>query len=119
MLMGVSHHCIVACAHLLKSTDRSTATKAAPLLLTNGPVRYEAVLNSSGTSRWGEVMVPTCNSMHSWLLYTYSAASLGYQAASTMTCYPTQSHYPDIERTSHFPILIMLSAKLGSDKCQF
>ena len=33
-----------------------------------------------------------------------------------MTCYPTQSHYPDTEPTSPRPILIMLSARLGSDK---
>ena len=33
--------------------------------------------------------VPTCDSAHS--LWLYSAASLGHQATSTMTCFPTQS----------------------------
>ena len=51
--------------------------------------------------------VLTCDNPHSWRLY--SAASLGNQATSTMTCYPTQSHYADTEPTSPCPILIMLS----------
>ena len=54
---------------------------------------------------------------HSWPLY--SAASLGHQATSTMTCYPTQSQYPDTDPTIPFPILIMLSARLGSNQYQF
>ena len=37
---------------------------------------------------------------------------VGYQ-------YPTQSHYPDTELASPCPILLMLSARLGSDKYQF
>ena len=36
-----------------------------------------------------------------------------------MTQYPTQSHYPDTEVTNPFPILLMPSARLGSDKYQF
>ena len=36
-------------------------------------------------------------------------------ATGTVTCYPTQSHYPDTEPTSHCPILIMPSARLGRD----
>ena len=36
--------------------------------------------------------VPTADHAHSWWLY--SAATLGDQVASTMTWYPTQSHYP-------------------------
>ena len=51
--MGSSYHCIVACAQLGKSTGRRTATLAAPLLLTNGLVRYEAVFHSCGTSPVG------------------------------------------------------------------
>ena len=42
--------------------------------------------------------VLTCNSAHSWQLY--SAAPLGDQATNTMTWYPKQSHYPDAEPTS-------------------
>ena len=35
-----------------------------------------------------------------------------------MICYPSQSHYPDIEPTSPFPVLIIPSTRLGSDKYQ-
>ena len=93
-----------------------TATMKAPLLFTSGLVRHEAVLHSCGTSLVGG-RVPTCDSAHSWLLD--SAASLEHEAAGIMTYYPTQSHYPDTERTSPCPILIMLSARLVSDKYQF
>ena len=61
--------------------------------------------------------VLTCDSVHSWLLYR--AASLGRQASSSMTWYPTQSHYPDTEPASPCSILIMPSARLGNDKYQF
>ena len=39
----------------------------------------------------------------------------------TLSCdwYPTQSHYPDMELPSLFPILLMLGANLGRDKYQF
>ena len=33
-----------------------------------------------------------------------------------MTCYPTQSDYPDTDQTSPTQILIIPSARLGSDK---
>ena len=59
--------------------------------------------------------VPTC--VHSWRLY--SAPPFGNQAASTMTWYPTQSHYPVTEPTSPCPILLMPSTKLGSNKYHF
>ena len=42
--------------------------------------------------------VPTCDSAYSW--WIYSVTSLGYQAASTMICYLTQSHYPGTEPRS-------------------
>ena len=41
------YHCVVACAHLGNSTGHRTVTPAPPLLLTNGPVRYEAVLHNN------------------------------------------------------------------------
>ena len=63
--------------------------------------------------RW----VSTCDSAHSWWLY--SAGPLGDQATSTMIWYPTQSHYPDTEPTSPCFILIMPSTRLGSDKYTF
>ena len=48
--------------------------------------------------------VPTCDSAHSWRLH--SVAPPG-QTVSSMTRYPTQSHYPDTEPTSLYPILMM------------
>ena len=54
---------------------------------------------------------------HSWRLN--SAAPLGNQAAGIITQYPPHSHYPDTDLTSPCPILIMLSARLGSDNNQF
>ena len=81
-------------------------------------VRYEAVFQVVGQSQWQWGLVPTCHSVHSWWLY--SAASLGHQVAGSVTCYPTQFHYPDTDLTSPYPILIMLSGLgLGIDKYQF
>ena len=61
---------------------------------------------------------PTCDNAHSW--QRYSAAPLGNQCtSSTMIWYPTQQHFPDIQLTSPSPILIMLSAWLGSNKYLF
>ena len=54
---------------------------------------------------------------YSWL--PYSAAPLGDQVVSTMTWYPTKSHYSDTEPTNPYPNLIMSSTWLGSDKWQF
>ena len=45
---------------------------------------------------------------HTWELY-YSAGPLGDQGTGTITCCPTQSHYPDVEPISPCLILIMLS----------
>ena len=74
----------------------------APLLLINSLVRYEAVLRSCGTSLESVCVCggggPTCDSAHTWWLN--SAASLEHQATSTMTCYPTQSYYPETANKS-------------------
>ena len=59
------------------------------------------------TSKAISGLVPTCNSVHSWRIY--SVTPLGEQATRTMTRYPTQSHYLDTEPTSPFPTLIMQS----------
>ena len=56
--------------------------------------------------------VPICNSVHGDFI-------LLPQATGTVNCYLTQLHYPDTEPTSPCPILIMPSARLGSDKYQF
>ena len=53
MCMRSLYCCIVACAHLGNCTGRRTVTMIAPLLFTSGPVRYEAVLHSCGTSPVG------------------------------------------------------------------
>ena len=92
-------------AHLGNGTVRRTVTMMAPLILTSGLVRYEAVLHSCGTSPGGE-RLPTCDSAHSWWLY--SATSLEHQATGTIICYPTQSNYPDNEPSSPCHILIIL-----------
>ena len=47
------------------------------------------------TSKVTPGQVPICDSTHSWQID--STASLGHQAASSMTCCPTKSHYPDTE----------------------
>ena len=59
---------------------------------------------------------PTCDNMHSSRLY--SAVPLWDQQIITMTWYPIQSHYSDTEPTSLCPILLKLSARLGSEKYQ-
>ena len=61
--------------------------------------------------------VQTCDSAILWRLY--GTASLGHQAASTVTLYPTRLHYPHTEPTSPCPSLIMASARLGTDMYQF
>ena len=68
--------------------------------------------------------VQTCDSAGSCRFVTVRihgdfkvVAPLGDQAASTITWFPIQSHYPDAEITIH--ILVMSSARLGSDKYQF
>ena len=48
--------------------------------------------------------VLTCDSEHSWQLY--SAAILGDQVTRSMTSYPIQSHYSDTDLTSPHRILI-------------
>ena len=97
-------------------TGHRTAILAAPLaLVTRSLVRYEALVHSCGTSPMvvGRGVL-TCDSTDSRRLY--SAASLEYEAASTMIYSPIQLHYPDTERTSHCSILILLSTRLGSGK---
>ena len=50
---GSLYCCTVACAHLENITGRRNVVMATPLLLTSGPVRYETVLHSCGTSPVG------------------------------------------------------------------
>ena len=61
--------------------------------------------------------VPTYDSAHS--LRLHSVVPMGNQDASTMTWYPTQSHYLDTEPTSPYTILLIPNAWLGSDKYEF
>ena len=55
--------------HLGNSTGRRSVTIAAPLLLTSGLAKYEAVLYNCGASLLGG-WAPTCDSVHSWHLYS-------------------------------------------------
>ena len=60
---------------------------------------------------------PTCDSVHSsWLS---SAAPVGDLAVDTMNWYLMQSDYPNAVLTSPCPILLIPSARLGSDEYQF
>ena len=43
---------------------------------------------------------------------------LADKTAGMKTQFPTRPHYPDTELTSPYPILVMPSARLGSDKNQ-
>ena len=63
------------------------------------------------TSKAISGQVSTCYSAHSWTIY--SAPQLEYQARGTMT----RSDYLDTELTYPCPIVLILSARLGSDKC--
>ena len=69
------------------------------------------------TSKVNLEWVETCDSAHSWQLD--SAVSLGNPVSGIITQYPTQSYYLDAELTSPYPILLMPSASLWSDKYQF
>ena len=67
-------------------------------------------------TKYGYRLVTACSS---WL---YSAASLGNQAARTkqeFSWYPIRSNYLDTELTSLCSILLMPSARPGSEKYQF
>ena len=61
--------------------------------------------------------VLTCDSVHSWRLY--SITPMGNHAFSTVTWYRTQSHYPYTEPTSPCSLLIRPNTWLESDKYQF
>ena len=75
---------VYSCLHTPRDgTDHRTVTMAAPVLLTSGPLRHETVVLSCGTSPVTAGLVPTNDSGHSWPLY--NVASLGHQAAGTMT----------------------------------
>ena len=69
------------------------------------------------TSNFISGQPPTCDGVHSWWLH--SAAPLGDQAASTMTWYLIQSHYPDTECARPCHTITILSIWPGSDKYQF
>ena len=109
--------CFTMCTMGGSCCFRGTGCRSAavtPPLASSGLVRCEAVLHSYGTN-------PLEGGGVDWLVtvWLYSATSLGHQANDSMTCYPTQLHYPDTERTSPCPILIMPGARLGSDQYQF
>ena len=61
--------------------------------------------NVLATAKVISKQVPTCDSAHSWWLY--STPPLGDQATNIMTWYPSQSHYPDSEWSSPCPIVII------------
>ena len=113
--LGWGNVCIMGGLCRFWSTSCRSTAMAAPLA-GRGLLRCKAVLHGYRTSPL-EGFVLMCDSAHScWL---YSAALLEHQAAGTMTCDPTQWYYPDTERTSPRPILIMWSTRLVGDKYTF
>ena len=74
-------------------------------------------LNILATSKVISGKVLIYDNVHSCRFH--SAAPLRDQSTRTIMWYPTQSHYPDTEPMRRCPILIMLSAWLGSDKHGF
>ena len=65
---------------------------------------------------YGQGQVLTCYSVYSWRLH--SAVPLGGHVMSTMIPYLTQSHYHETVLTSHCPIILLLSARLGDNKLE-
>ena len=53
-----------------------------------------------------------------WQCTHGNAAAVRHQTVHIMVQYPSLSHYPDSELTSHCVTLLMLRARLGSDKFQ-
>ena len=76
-------------------------------------LEFYVLATSKVISGW----VLTCDSVHSWWLY--SDSPLGDQATHTMAQFPSPLLYSDTAPTSLCPILIMPSAWLGSDMYQF
>ena len=115
--MGSSYHYIV-CLCTLREWYRSLNCDIGSTSTTH---QWSSEVWSCASQLWDKPSergwVPTCDSAHSWQLY--SAASLKHEATGMSTCYPTQMYYPDTERTSLHPILKVLSTRLGSDKYQF
>ena len=62
--------------------------------------------------------LPVGNLFVVYILATSNVISGWILNCDTITCYPTKSHYPVTGPTSPFPILIMLSPRLGSNKNQ-
>ena len=62
---GMVIYGVLSVAVLTLRVTYRTATIASPLLVTSGLVRYEAVLDSCGTSPVGGGGVLTCDSAHS------------------------------------------------------
>ena len=97
------------CSYRFCDTGWWSPAMAVPLV-SSGPAKCEALLHGYGTSLLEGGVVPTCDSTHPWWLY--SAALLEHQAISTMTCYPTQLHYPDtVNQSLPYPNNAMCQAK--------
>ena len=82
-----------------------------PFRLDGWWLEFDILPTSQVMSGW----VPTSDRAHSWQLY--STVPLRHQASRTLTSYTTQSHYHWTNHTC--PVLIILSAWLGSDKYTF
>ena len=132
-MAGITHNCLHSCIHIylwyiyiclcpicqVKKLPISSVNHIAKCLniwhyaCLVWLLEFYVLVKSKVIAGWA----PICDSMHSWRLY--STVPLGDLDVSTMTWYSTQSHNPDTEPTSPCPILIVPSARLGSDKYNF
>ena len=72
-------------------TDRNRLILRYYILVTSKVISVYLFVVVLATSNSG--WISTCDDAHSWRLY--SAVALGDQAASTITQFPIQLHYPD------------------------
>ena len=101
--------CLCAMSQIGSEYMKSSFLKRVPMI--GYLLEFSILATSKVISGWA----PTCDSVQSGRLYS----PWRNQDACTLTWYPTQSPYPDTERTSPCFILVMLSAWLRSDKYHF
>ena len=100
-ILSVNHDCqqimhVISKWYLLSANEHTSNL----YILDEGNNVYLLLFYILTTSKVISGRVPTCDIAHSWRLY--SAVSLEHQAPGTLTCSPTQLHYPDTEPTNQF-----------------
>ena len=113
-------HAVTEGGRVYQQRDSLTKIKCVPCVVEHdeetsaGCWLFEFYILATSKVILGHVL--TCDSAHSWWLF--SAFPPGNQAAGTKTQYPSQAHYLDTEPSSPCPTLLMLSTRLRSDKYQ-